>query len=557
MRSVSRYQATAATAPTVRAVVCDAGGTDLRVSIRYPARISVVTMATRRPIRDALLVTFLVQLAHKSPGASPVAGWPQPEHRWLEPAGHSPGELGGRSTPPQILGADVVLHDRRLERPAQPARGRELVDVIEHHRGGEQLGRRVRDPLPRDVRRRAVHRLEDRRVLADVRPRREPEPAHQSRCFVGEDVPEQVRRDDHIELRRVDHELHRRIVHDLLVRRDLPFVLLGDHPRGLEEQPRGRLEDIRLVHHRHLPPVVLPRVLERVPHDTPAAVARHHRRGLGKRLGVVAHLEGPVEPDPEGVEHLQGRLGDLRPDSITGDEGRLTRHGSPGVRVFTARVSAVHGSSPSPRATVRKPTRPVRTSTRTTVSSAVATACGRGAACGAPTLPGPPPSAVARLYVSPAGTSAYRPPPANAASVRSSLRSGSGTISGCCLVGWNRIAVPIWSGAGAIPGARRATRRSSSGSTQVTSGARALSSVPMILSLCASAVRRSPRTASQCSESSAATSVSGSTPTRWAAIPAVGSGAVGSGVGVADLRGHAVSTAEVTTHHAPRTKLLI
>ena len=81
-----------------------------------------------------------------------------------------------------------------------------------------------------------------------------------------------------------------------------------------------------------------------------------------------------------------------------------------------------------------------------------------------------------------------------------------------------------------MPGARCATRRSSSGSNQLTSGARVLSSVPMMLSLFASATRRSPRAVSQCSESSAATSVSGSTPTCWDAIPAVGSGAVGSGV---------------------------
>src|SRR5207237_10633464 len=30
---------------------------------------------------------------------------------------------------PQILGADVVLHDRRFERPAQPARGLDLAHV--------------------------------------------------------------------------------------------------------------------------------------------------------------------------------------------------------------------------------------------------------------------------------------------------------------------------------------------------------------------------------------------------------------------------------------------
>src|SRR3989441_13369447 len=79
--------------------------------------------------------------------------------------------------------------------------------------------------------------------------------------------------------------------------------LFGDHPRGLEEQPRGRLENIRFVHHRHLAAIVPAGILERIPHDAPAAVTRHHRRGLGERLGVVAHFEGPIEPDvhPLGV----------------------------------------------------------------------------------------------------------------------------------------------------------------------------------------------------------------------------------------------------------------
>src|SRR5439155_27320969 len=62
MRKVSRYQATAATAPTVRAVAWDPAGTDRSVSITYPATRSVVTMATRRPTRDALLVTSLVHV---------------------------------------------------------------------------------------------------------------------------------------------------------------------------------------------------------------------------------------------------------------------------------------------------------------------------------------------------------------------------------------------------------------------------------------------------------------------------------------------------------------
>src|SRR5438876_6949186 len=74
MRKVSRYQATADTAPTVRAVLCDASGVARSVSIKYPARRRVVTMATRRPIRDAFLVTSLVHRSeeHTSELQSPV-----------------------------------------------------------------------------------------------------------------------------------------------------------------------------------------------------------------------------------------------------------------------------------------------------------------------------------------------------------------------------------------------------------------------------------------------------------------------------------------------------
>src|SRR3977135_1532697 len=121
MRKVRRYQATAATAPTVRAVVCATSGVDRSVSIRYPARSSVVTMATRRPIRDAFLVTSRAHAAPMSPRPMPVVISPQRAHGWLEPAGHSPGELGGRSTAPQILGANVVLLVHPLQRPTPPA----------------------------------------------------------------------------------------------------------------------------------------------------------------------------------------------------------------------------------------------------------------------------------------------------------------------------------------------------------------------------------------------------------------------------------------------------
>src|SRR2546422_8503431 len=57
-------------------------------------------------------------------------------------------------------------------------------------------------------------RLEDRRLGSDVRSRGEPEPPDEPRRLVRENIAEQVRRDDDVELRRIDDELHGRVVHD-------------------------------------------------------------------------------------------------------------------------------------------------------------------------------------------------------------------------------------------------------------------------------------------------------------------------------------------------------
>src|SRR5438105_9748702 len=235
MRTVRRYHATTATAPTVRAVACHAGAMALRVSIRYPTTSSVVTMATRRPIRDAFRATSLMHFAHTSPNAIPGVISPQRAQGWLDPVGHSPSELCCGSTAPQILGPDVVLHDHRLQRAAQPARFLEPADVVQHHRRREHLRGGVRDALPGDIGRRAVDRLEDRRVLAHVRARREPQPSYQARGLVREDVAEQVGGDYHVELRWVDPPMYSSYVHDLVIRGDLPLVFGGDVLRGLEK----------------------------------------------------------------------------------------------------------------------------------------------------------------------------------------------------------------------------------------------------------------------------------------------------------------------------------
>src|SRR5258705_7946002 len=110
------------------------------------------------------------------------------------------------------------------------------------------------------------------------------------------------------------------------------------------------------------------------------AADRIERRVRKRRAG---HLDGghaavllvPIELYSQCVQYLERRFSDLGADPITTDEcGFANRQGRPGVRLFTARVRAVQGSSPSPRAMVRHPILPMRESMSTTESSAVASA---------------------------------------------------------------------------------------------------------------------------------------------------------------------------------------
>ena len=106
-----------------------------------------------------------------------------------------------------------------------------LAEVLEHQRRAPDRPDRVRDPASGDVGRGAVHGLEDTgaaRAGGDAGARRHPHPALELRGDVGEDVAEEVRRDDDVEAERIaDHPRGERVDEDALVahvrmrRRDL------------------------------------------------------------------------------------------------------------------------------------------------------------------------------------------------------------------------------------------------------------------------------------------------------------------------------------------------
>src|SRR3989454_5871419 len=328
MRNVNTSHRSTLAAPTSRAVRSTGSA-----KATYTASGAVVPMATRRAILLARRSSSRVQLRHSPPIAVPGVVSPHFGHGWLgpNPLDHGAGELGPRSPspPPQIRCADLVLHDRRFDRPAQPLARLQLADVIEHHRGREHLRRWIGDPLPRDVGGRAMHRLEDSRVRADVGPGGESKATDQSCRFVGEDIAEQVGRHDDIELLRLDDELHGGVVDDLVVRRNRSRVLFGDASCDLEKEAGGGFQNVCLMDNGHLLTAVYFGIFERSLRDALAAFARDDRHGLRHGAAVAADLERVVESDVQPF----GVLADDDEIDMLGASARDDGLGGPHVRV--------------------------------------------------------------------------------------------------------------------------------------------------------------------------------------------------------------------------------
>src|SRR5450755_1164701 len=119
-----------------------------------------------------------------------------------KPGDNRLGILRRRCLSPQIAREYSVLLERLIDRLANTLREFTLSYMIEHHACREKEGRRIGDALSGDIGRGTVHRLEDRRVGADVGAWCQSKAADQSRHFIGQDVAEEIRRQQDIELPR-------------------------------------------------------------------------------------------------------------------------------------------------------------------------------------------------------------------------------------------------------------------------------------------------------------------------------------------------------------------
>ena len=120
-----------------------------------------------------------------------------------------------------VVGDALALGDHGGDGGFEPLRRVGLAEVVEHQLPGEDHRGRVDLVLALVLRRRAVRRLEDGRVGADVPARRDAEAADEAGGQVADDVAVEVRQHEHVELLGPLHETHAERVDEVLPRLDL------------------------------------------------------------------------------------------------------------------------------------------------------------------------------------------------------------------------------------------------------------------------------------------------------------------------------------------------
>src|ERR1700674_5865471 len=152
----------------------------------------------------------------------------------------------------QIAGA-LARANGRFDRTLDRFRHVRMTQVFHHHRSAQDRPDRVYEAAARDVRRGAVHWLEQPalRLGVDVPRGRDPHASDELRRQIGQDVAEQVARDDDVELRRVPDELHGGRVDQQVACFGLR-MLPGDRLPTLLPQSTRIGHRIRLVDHHDL-----------------------------------------------------------------------------------------------------------------------------------------------------------------------------------------------------------------------------------------------------------------------------------------------------------------
>ena len=108
------------------------------------------------------------------------------------------GKLLGGSRATEVASEYLIFVQRLIDSLAHPVRKVAPVNMIEHHRGRKQKRERIGFPLTRKIRCRAMHRLENRGIDADVGGGSHAQPTHKACNFVRQNIAKKVGGEDHI-----------------------------------------------------------------------------------------------------------------------------------------------------------------------------------------------------------------------------------------------------------------------------------------------------------------------------------------------------------------------
>ena len=158
-------------------------------------------------------------------------------------ASHIPRPLAGVS--------DDIVH-----RPADSVGMLIEAQMPQQHAPTQDQCRRVCLVFPLDIQSDvSTPRLKDRHIPSHITARHNPRTAYQSRTNIRQDATVKIRHDQHIKLLRPADTLHASIIDNHIIR--LQGRKIGRHRiKRIPEQAIRQLHDIRLVHTRHLLPII-------------------------------------------------------------------------------------------------------------------------------------------------------------------------------------------------------------------------------------------------------------------------------------------------------------
>ena len=138
-----------------------------------------------------------------------------------------------------------------------------------------------------------MHRLEHRVFVAEIRSRRQPQPADNARQKIGNDIAVEIRQQQAIERLRLHHQLHAQRVYHPAVGRD--GGIIGKHLLcRLQEQAVGEFEHVGLVPYRDALASQTQHVIGREPRHALGGAARNDFEGF-RRIIVDHALKAEIQ----------------------------------------------------------------------------------------------------------------------------------------------------------------------------------------------------------------------------------------------------------------------